>query len=116
MPQSVVSSMQGKNTGNMPSAMCASSMNKSLEDNLKNKNNLKNKDNLKKIICPPHLRDYYLNIFLMTSHLNSCRTTNIKPEMLSVVQKMELHIINIIYAALTLRERTEKTTFSCQED
>ena len=30
MPQSGVGSMQGKNTVNMPSAMCASSMNKSL--------------------------------------------------------------------------------------
>ena len=30
MPQSGVGSLQGKNTGNMPSAMCASSMNKSL--------------------------------------------------------------------------------------
>ena len=29
MPQSGVGSMQGKNTGNMPSAMCASSMNES---------------------------------------------------------------------------------------
>ena len=31
MPQSGVGSMQGKNTGNMPSAMCASSMDKSLD-------------------------------------------------------------------------------------
>ena len=31
MPQSGEGSMQGKNTGNMPSAMCASSMNKSLD-------------------------------------------------------------------------------------
>ena len=31
MPQSGVGSMQGKNTGNMPSAVCASSMNKSLD-------------------------------------------------------------------------------------
>ena len=30
MPQSEVGSMQGKNTENMPSAVCASSMNKSL--------------------------------------------------------------------------------------
>ena len=30
MPQSGVGSIQGKNTGNMPSAVCASSMNKSL--------------------------------------------------------------------------------------
>ena len=31
MPQSRVGSLQGKNTGNMPSAMCALSMNKSLD-------------------------------------------------------------------------------------
>ena len=31
MPQSGVGSMQGKNTGNMPSAGCASSINKSLD-------------------------------------------------------------------------------------
>ena len=31
MPQSGVGSMQGKNTGNMPSAMCTLSMNKSLD-------------------------------------------------------------------------------------
>ena len=37
----------------------------------------------------------------MTSHLNSHRTTNIKPEMLSGAQpEMELHMINVIYAAL----------------
>ena len=30
MPQSGVGSMQGKDTGNMPSAVCASSLNKSL--------------------------------------------------------------------------------------
>ena len=31
MPQSGVGSMQGKNTRNMPSAVCASSINKSLD-------------------------------------------------------------------------------------
>ena len=31
MPQSGVGSMQGGNTGNMPSAVCASSINKSLD-------------------------------------------------------------------------------------
>ena len=33
------------------------------EDDLKNENNLKNEDDLKKIICPPYLREYYLNFF-----------------------------------------------------
>ena len=55
------------------------------KDDLKNENDLKNEDDLKKII-PLHLREYYLKFFLMTSHLNSHRTTNIKPEMLSGVQ------------------------------
>ena len=36
----------------------------------------------KKKMCP-HLREYYLNLFLMTSHLNSHGTTDIKTEMLS---------------------------------
>ena len=35
---------------------------------------------------PPNLREYYLKFFLMTSHLNSHLTTNIKLEMLSGVQ------------------------------
>ena len=30
--------------------------------------------------------------------------------------EMELHMINIIYAALPMREQTEKTTFSCKDD
>ena len=29
---------------------------------------------------------------------------------------LELHMINIIYAALPMREQTEKTTFSCKDD
>ena len=30
--------------------------------------------------------------------------------------EMELHMINIIYAALPMGEQTEKTTFSCKDD
>ena len=30
--------------------------------------------------------------------------------------EMELHMINIMYAALPMREQTEKTTFSCKDD
>ena len=30
--------------------------------------------------------------------------------------EMKLHMINIIYAALPMREQTEKTTFSCKDD
>ena len=37
------------------------------------------------MICLPNLKEYYLKLFLMTSHLNSRRTTDIKPEMLSGV-------------------------------
>ena len=36
MPQSGVGSMQGKNSGNMPSAVCALSMNKSKQDKSSN--------------------------------------------------------------------------------
>ena len=35
---------------------------------------------------PPHLKEYYLTFFLMTAHLTSHGTTDIKPEMLSGVQ------------------------------
>ena len=69
---------------------------------------VKNKDNLT------------LKNYLMTSHLDSYTTTPLlmlnrkcyqefKPE-------MELHMIYIIYAALPMREQTEKTTFSCKDD
>ena len=30
--------------------------------------------------------------------------------------EMEFHMINIIYAALSIRAQTEKTTFSCKDD
>ena len=51
------------------------------------KNNLKNEDDIKNIICPPpQLKEYYLKFFLMTFHLNSHGTTDIKPEMFSGVQ------------------------------
>ena len=33
------------------------------EDNLKNENALKYREDLKKIICPSHLREYYLRCF-----------------------------------------------------
>ena len=58
-----------------------------IKDDLKNENDLKNEDDLKKMICPPsQLREYYLISFLITSPLNSHRTTDIKPEMLSGLQ------------------------------
>ena len=56
----------------------------------------------------------------MTSHLNSHRTTDIKPEMLSGVQTGNgtPHDKYSIcgYAALPMREQTERTTFSCKDD
>ena len=51
----------------------------------KMKTTLKTKTTLKKFNCPP-LKTILPEIFLMTSHLNSHRTTDIKPEMLSGVQ------------------------------
>ena len=51
----------------------------------------------------------------MTSHLNSHRTADIKPEMLSGVQPGNGIPYNI-YAALPMCGQTEKTTFSCKDD
>ena len=48
------------------------------EDNYKNEQDLENDEDLK--------RKYYLNTFLMTSHLDGHTTNDIKPEMLSGVQ------------------------------
>ena len=37
-------------------------------------------------MCPPPLKEYYLNFFLITFHLDSHGTTDIKPETLSGVR------------------------------
>merc|ERR1711954_184270 len=50
------------------------------------KTNLKMKTTLNLIYLPHPLKRILPEIFLMTSHLNSHRTTDIKPEMLSGVQ------------------------------
>ena len=47
---------------------------------------LKTKTTAKNNLPPPHLKQYYLKSFLMTSHLNSHGTTDINPEMLLGVQ------------------------------
>ena len=47
---------------------------------------LKTKTTSKNNLPPPHLKQYYLKSFLMTSHLNSNGTTDIKLEMLLGVQ------------------------------
>ena len=55
----------------------------------------------------------------MTSHLNSHRTTDIKPEMLPGVQTgngTPHDKYNIRGIAHTLRIQIEKTTFSCKDD
>ena len=56
------------------------------EDDLKNGNDLNNEVDLKKSFCPPHLKRILPDFFFMTSHLDSHKTTDIKPEMLSGVQ------------------------------
>ena len=49
----------------------------------------------------------------MTSHLDSYKTTDIKPKCYQVSKpEMELYMINIVYAALLMCTQTEKTTFS----
>ena len=61
---------------------------------IKNQNSLQtskmkttSKMDLKKIILPaPHLKRILPEFFFMTSHLDSHKTTDIKPEMLSGVQ------------------------------
>ena len=67
----------------------------------KNEQDLENDDDLK--------RKYYLNTFLMTSQLDSHTTTDIKPD-------MEFHMMNIIYAALSISAQAKKMTFSCKDD
>ena len=47
--------------------------------------------------------------FLMTSHLDSHTTTDVKPE-------MEFHMIDMIYAAMPMQAQTEKTTFPCKDN
>ena len=58
----------------------------------------------KKWFGPP-LKRILPEIFLMTFHLNSHRTTDIQLEMYQVFKlEMELHMIDIIYAELSMRE------------
>ena len=62
------------------------------EGDLKNKDDLKNEDELKNWHYPPNYfvpllpLKSYLKFFLMTSHLDSHMTTDVKPDMLSGVQ------------------------------
>ena len=78
------------------------------EDDIQNQNNLKNEDDLKKIIWPPDLREYYLKFFWwpLTSTATGQLILNRKCYQVFKTE-MELHMINIIYAALPMREQTE---------
>ena len=51
-------------------------------------------------------------IFPRDSHT----TTDVKLEMIPGVAEMELHMMNMIYAALPMHAQTEKTTFSCKDN
>ena len=68
-----------------------------------------------KIILLPLLLKKLPEIFLMTSHLDSHKTTDVKPNMLSGV-KTGNGIPHNRYTALPMCAQTEKTTFSCKDD
>ena len=88
--------------------MVTNEYNRKNEDNLKKKTTpkmkttskmkttLKTKKTSKKKLAP-HIKEYYLKVFSMTSHPYSHGTTDIKTEMLSGVQTgKELHMTNMI--------------------
>ena len=52
----------------------------------------------------------------MFSHLDSNTITDVRLEMLSGVQTMEFHMMDIIYAALPMCAQTEKTTFLFKDE
>ena len=61
----------------------------------------------------------HLNFFLMTSPHDCHTTTDVKPEMIpgqASKPEMKFHMINMIYAALSIRTHTENTTFLCKDD
>ena len=64
-----------------------------------------------------NLREYYLKSFWwpLTSTATGQLILNRKCYQVFKTE-MELHMINIIYAALPMREQTEKTTLSCKDD
>ena len=53
----------------------------------------------------------------MTSHHDSHTTTDVKPKIIQAFKpKMEFHMIDILYPALSMHTETEKTTFSGKDD
>ena len=74
------------------------------EDSLKNKDNLKNKDDLK-IKDDPVTWNFFRPQLMLNRKLYQVSKT-----------EMEFQMINIIYAALSMRALSEKTTFSCKDN
>ena len=79
------------------------------EDNLKNEDDLKNEGNLKNWPSSPNYSapnpplKKLPEIFLMTSHLDSHTTTDVKLSCYQVSKpEMEFHMIDMIYAALPM--------------
>ena len=53
----------------------------------------------------------------MTSHHDSHTTTDVKPEIIpGFIPEMDFHMINILYAALSMCTEAEKMTFSGKDD
>ena len=79
----------------------------------KMKTTFKTKTTSKKIIWHSHLREYYLKFFWRprTSTATGQLILNLKCYQVFKTE-MELHMMNIIYAALPMHAQTEKTTFS----
>ena len=89
---------------------------------LKNEGDLKIEDNLKnwpspQIILPPPFLKKLPEIFLMTSHLDSHTTTDVKPDMLLGVQSGK-GIPHDRYSirGISMCLQTEKTTFTYKDD
>ena len=101
------------------------------KDNLKNEDDLKNEDNLKiegdlkNWPCPPNifsapiLSPYKILLKFSWWLLTLTATRQLMSNRICYQMskpKMEFHLIDIIYAALSMRTQTEKTTFSCKDD
>ena len=68
-------------------------------------------------MTPPPLTEYYLQFILWAFTLAATAQLILNRKCYEVSKpEMELHMINIIYAALPMRAQTEKTAFSCKDD
>ena len=78
----------------------------------------KNEEDLKKSFCPPPTKkEYYLIFFSWPLTWTATRQLILNRKYYQVSKKeKELHMVNIIYAALLMRAQTEKTTFSYKDD